>query len=418
MPFHVEKHAACDKISTMRSVDTGFKGPIARLFRLTPLIPPRAIVFFCLSTFLYWSSLYLFVPGLPVHAKNMGANLSMVGAVVASFAIAQMLLRIPLGVWADKLGRQKPFMVAGFVTAAMGTLLMGLAQDPWVLFAGRAITGISAAAWVAFTVFFSGCFPRTQITQAMGLIMALNSISQVSASLFGGYAAQLWDWRTTFFIATALAVAALPLFLFLPETSSKPSNRSSCRDVVSMPRLPFLLSVSAICVLGQFVVHGASLGFLPVYGERMGASEAELGYLITALFAASSLGSMAILRLVDRMGHSATLAVAFLMMSSALVGVPFIHRIPLLIMIQIPVGLGRGIFFALLLSLSTYGVPSSKMTTAMGIFQCLYAGGMFLGPFLLGFIATGFGLNTVFYVSAIIAAVGAVLSCAPAIRRL
>ncbi|MBI4219298.1 MAG: MFS transporter, partial [Chloroflexi bacterium] len=61
------------------------------------------------ATFLFWFSLYLYVPILPLHARTLGASLTMVGAVVASYAIAQVLLRIPIGVGADLIGRRKPF---------------------------------------------------------------------------------------------------------------------------------------------------------------------------------------------------------------------------------------------------------------------------------------------------------------------
>jgi MFS family permease len=121
---------------------------------------------------------------------------------------------------------------------------------------------------------------------------------------------------------------------------------------------------------------------------------------------------------VNRLGHSVTLLLSFLLMAGAFVWVPFIQNVPLLVFNQVLVGLGRGIFFAVLLALSIQTVPSSERTTAMGVFQSLYAIGMFLGPFLLGFVADGFGLNSVFYISAAICAAGGVLAFTPAIVRL
>ena len=59
------------------------------------------------STFLFWTALYLYVPILPVYARSLGASLSMVGSVIASYAIAQVFLRMPIGVGADALGNRK-----------------------------------------------------------------------------------------------------------------------------------------------------------------------------------------------------------------------------------------------------------------------------------------------------------------------
>jgi len=41
--------------------------------------------------------MYLYVPVLPVYAESLGASLTVVGIIVASYSIPQLLLRIPWG---------------------------------------------------------------------------------------------------------------------------------------------------------------------------------------------------------------------------------------------------------------------------------------------------------------------------------
>lgn len=92
------------------------------------LLPPlhrRSILLFCAATFFYWTALYLYVPVLPVYAQSLGASLSMVGIIIASYALPQFLLRIPIGVWSDALGRRKPFVAGGIVMASVGALGLG-----------------------------------------------------------------------------------------------------------------------------------------------------------------------------------------------------------------------------------------------------------------------------------------------------
>lgn len=382
------------------------------------MVRVRAVAALSCAVFLFWTSLYVFVPILPVYAEALGASLSMVGAVVASYAIAQVVLRIPVGVWADVLGRRKPFVVAGFLAAAVGILVLGLARTPWPLFWGRTVTGVAAASWVAFAVFFAGYFPRRQTAQAMGIAIALNGVAQVLASLVGGFTAQAWGGRTTFFLGAGLAVAALPLLLLTPEAPVVRSRSYSYRGFIRTPGLRLLLLASLICILGQFIVHGTALGFVPVYGNRIGASRSELGLVFTVLFAASSIGSLGVVYLVGRVGYSITLLLAFLAMGVGSGVVPLVHNVPLLGLTQVLVGAGRGVFFPVLMALSIHAVPSEQRATAMGVFQALYAVGMLLGPLLLGFLADGLGLNSVFYVSAVLAAICAVASFAPAIARL
>ena len=47
----------------------------------------RHAVLFCAVTFFYWGSLYLYVPILPVYAENVSGSLSMVGIIIASYAL-------------------------------------------------------------------------------------------------------------------------------------------------------------------------------------------------------------------------------------------------------------------------------------------------------------------------------------------
>ena len=72
-----------------------------------------------------WVSLYLYVPFLPIRAQDLGASNTMVGAVIASYAIAQIALRIPIGVGSDMLGRRKPFALIAMASAVIGALWIG-----------------------------------------------------------------------------------------------------------------------------------------------------------------------------------------------------------------------------------------------------------------------------------------------------
>ncbi len=52
-------------------------------------------------TFLYWVSLYLYMPTLPTYVQSKSDNLAMVGIVLSMYGLWQALLRLPLGIVAD-----------------------------------------------------------------------------------------------------------------------------------------------------------------------------------------------------------------------------------------------------------------------------------------------------------------------------
>jgi MFS family permease len=50
----------------------------------------------------------------------------MVGIVVASYGLPQVLFRIPMGMWFDNIGRWKPLVAGGIVITVLGVLGLGV----------------------------------------------------------------------------------------------------------------------------------------------------------------------------------------------------------------------------------------------------------------------------------------------------
>ncbi len=61
-------------------------------------------------------------------------------------------------------------------------------------------------------------------------------------------------------------------------------------------------------------------------------------------------------------------------------------------------GGGRGLCYPIMMALSIRSVPSADRATAMGVFQAVYALGMFAGPASTGFMGDAFGIASIFFV--------------------
>ena len=381
--------------------------------RSIPPVHRTSILLFCVSTFFYWAALYLYVPILPVYAQSLGASLSMVGIVVASYALPQLLLRVPMGLWSDALGRRKPLVAAGVVMTLVGALGLGLAPTPLFLTVARTATGIGASVWVLFSVYFVSFYPPENTGRAMGFINFVQSTALVVASLGGGIIAQALGSRQTFFGATLLG--ALSLFALLPASEPRPSIRGTFtwRDFARVAANPHLLVVSAMGILLQFAQFATVFGFIPVYGAKIGASNAELGILTMLATMAGAVSALAAPRVAERWGYAFTLLLGSMLMAVSLVAVPFITSVLVLDADQFVAGLGRGMLVTTLMTQSIQAVPSHQRATAMGIYQATYSVGMLLGPLISGFVADSQGLAVVFYLSAAISLMIAVTAYLP-----
>ena len=115
-------------------------------------------------------ALYLYVPTLPTYVESKSDNLALVGVVLAQYGLWQGIIRLPLGIAADWLGRRKPFIIAGFALSGLGALMMGISGDVNGLVIGRAITGLAAGTWVPLVAVFSGLFLPHEAVKATAIL--------------------------------------------------------------------------------------------------------------------------------------------------------------------------------------------------------------------------------------------------------
>ena len=64
----------------------------------------------------------------------------------------------------------------------------------------------------------------------------------------------------------------------------------------------------------------------------------------------------------------------------------------------------------MLISLSLRAIAPEDRATGMGVYQAIYAAGMFAGPAASGYLAQAAGLDAVFHLSAAVSLAGGLLS--------
>jgi MFS family permease len=369
------------------------------------------IPLFCVVTSLYWFSMYAYVPILSPYAESLGASYKMIGLIVGSYGFTQMLLRIPLGIFSDKIGKRKLFVIWGIITSLISAVGMWLFKNPPSLLLFRSLSGGAASSWVAYTVLFSSYFSQQDAPKAIGIINSFTTIGQMSATLIGGYAAQRFGQPSTFIIATLGGLLGLILALAIVENKDTKRQPLTIPQLLSVSKNYNLLLVSGLAILVQFITFATTYGFTPVAAKKIGANDIQLGLLATfsalpAVFASAVSGSF----FSRRYGEKRVIAVSFVIISIACAVIPFIKDIYWLYISQAIGGIGRGLVFPLLMALSIKSVDDSKRATAMGFFQAIYGIGMFLGPTFTGFMSDMLGLVWGFILTAILGFSGALIS--------
>jgi MFS family permease len=395
--------------------DASGNAPVSRW--LIPSSNRSSVFFFCIVNLFWWIGLYLYVPVLPVYIQESGAGLNMVGIVLSAYAIPQVLFRIPVGIWSDRLGKRKALVASGIIFTSLGALGLAMSSVPWLLFFSRMVTGIGAAMWVVFPVYFVAYYRPEDSDKAIGLINFVRSVALIAATAGSGFIAEEFGLRQPFFIAALLGIFAFIALLFTREAPFSRGRTASWRNLASVATGPVLLLVSAMAILLHYAVFTGVFGFIPVYAAEIGASKGELGLITMINLSFSALGALAAVWICERLGYRLTVVFSALLTGIGLLVVPFIGAVPVLMVVQSGFGLATGVLMTLMMTLSIRGVRPEFQATAMGVFQAVYAVGMMLGPLTSGFLGSALGLSSVFFLAASLVFVIVIMAFLPVFSR-
>lgn len=345
---------------------------------------------------IFWAGLYFFVPVLSPYAASLGADMGLVGLVVGSYGVTQLVLRIPAGWLSDRLGVRKPFVAAGFVITALSALVMYGSPSPWYLVIGRGLSGVAATMWVMLSVLVAASFPSHQAVAAMGLANFALNLGMVAGTAVGGWVAQQWGWGAPFLLSAGVAAAGLLLVSQISDHSQTDVAPPSLQRLVQVLRDRQLLVVSILAALTQYMTWVTVFGFTPIYAQGLGASPAQLGWLTGASLVSQALSSIMVGRLTGRLGAYPVLLAGMSVVGVTTAAIPFMGRLWSLMILQVISGVGRGLVASLLMGLSIQGVQGSHRAMVMGVYQSIYAAGMFLGPVVAGAVGNALGTRGLF----------------------
>jgi DHA1 family tetracycline resistance protein-like MFS transporter len=169
------------------------------------------------------------MPILPQYAERFGVSATVIGLLLSSFSLAQLVGAPILGRLSDRVGR-KPVILVSLFGTAVGSLLTGAAGNVWVLFAGRLLDGASGASVSVAQAAVADLAPPERRARLMGLLGAAFGVGFVAGPALGALAA-LGGAHVPFFVAAAIAfVNGLVAIRRLPETRALASTAEAELD--------------------------------------------------------------------------------------------------------------------------------------------------------------------------------------------
>lgn len=360
----------------------------------------------------YWMTIYTYVPIFPTYVQGNIASVisperlaATVGLITGSYGITQLVFRLPLGMWSDRIRRRKPFVLGGIAVGILSSLVLAFFATPSSLFLGRAMAGLAACAYVPLSILITSSFDREHTTRSLGYMEASTAAGQLTAILSGGLVGSLFGDRASFFLAAILGCVALTLAAFSQE-SRVGRQAVRLKELAGALSERTLLVASVLAIFTQAVVFGKGFVFTNIAAAAYHATAFQKSLLTAFLILPSILfAPIASGKLAPRFGLRLVATTGFTIQALSCVIAALPSSLPLLYVSQLLTGWGNSMIFPLLMSLGLSRMPDERRATAMGFYQAVYGLGIFGGPALTGKLISALGQTPAFWLNALLALV-------------
>ena len=308
----------------------------------------------------------------------------------------------------------RPVMRAILATLATAVALSGFAQTPMQLLVLRTLQGLVGGfvpIGLAIIVF---AIPEEKHPWAMGLYQASLVMGLVFGPLLGGLAADVFGYRTPFFMFSALsAICCLGVYKWMPTLSfphkEQESQWSLLRYFLGISKVRMLAILMFLC---NFGITGIG-PILPLYIKHyMPVDESYLativGIIIFGAGICSALASLSIAKMTKLMGMHRILLIATIGVSIFFILQYMMPDVWSLGICRSIAGFFMGLITPVANTLISLSVPVERKGIVFGALSGFVMMGNVLGPMISGMVANWFGYGMVFWMTAAIFAVAAI----------
>lgn len=361
--------------------------------------------------FFFWYAQYVYIPYQTPYLAAINLSTNFIGMVVSAYGISQLLLRLPVGLIANVKEKHKVFIVLGSFLAGFASVIRIIQPDGWGFFIGNIISGIASSTWISFMVLFLGFYPKSKKSYATSLIIMVNNIGVFLAFLSSTLLFESFGMRFICLLSCLSGFIAFILAIRL-KYPERIHHQFSFENLFKVFLDPKLLFFSLLALIQQGIQMSTTMSFTNQILSELGANSALIGlssivYMLSSvLFAKVGASSW-----ITKLSTSSWIILSFLMLAFYCVLIPQLSSSYLILLLQIIPGMGTGILFSLLTFEAISDIPSYARSTAMGLFQAIYALGMTVFPIIVGYVSLLYSMTTAYFCLAIVAVLGAILYC-------
>ncbi|MDU0355028.1 multidrug effflux MFS transporter [Paraglaciecola aquimarina] len=261
----------------------------------------------------------IFLPALPVMAKEFSVSLTQMQASITVFILSMGFGQILSGPLADRYGR-RPVAIGGILIYGVAAILAAMATNVELLLLSRLAQGLGACAIVVAA--FACVRDKYNALQSGAMYSYLNSAIcciPALAPLLGSLLTEKFGWRSNFeFMAIYAAVAGAIIIFSLKE--SRPQDTVQHKKLVTVARyFPILkhpvFIFHALLVMLAMAIILAYVSSSPAWlMARLGLSQAEFVFWFSINAALNIVACVIAPKCLTKWGARATIGAGMLML--------------------------------------------------------------------------------------------------------
>lgn len=156
----------------------------------------------------------IILPLLPFYSERLGASPTIVGALVSTYALCQLISGPILGQLSDQHGR-RPLLIVSQVGTLAGFVLLALSRQIWLLFLARAVDGATAGNLTIAQAYISDVTKPQNRAKSFALIGIAFGFGFLVGPAISGFLAHYYGYEAPIFAACGLSFTTIICSIFL-----------------------------------------------------------------------------------------------------------------------------------------------------------------------------------------------------------
>ncbi len=360
----------------------------------------------------------MILPLLPFYALDLDISPQLIGLIIASFSMAQLMSAPLWGRVSDRYGR-RPALLIGLTASAISYVVFGFANTFWLLLASRFIQGAGGGTTGVLHAYVADTVPPEDRTRSLGWLSAATSAGVMIGPVVGSTAAYWGQWAPGLVAAGLCLVNIVFAWGWLLESSgANDESRTKKRQPVwqtawTIVRHPTrtISQLVWIYALGMLAFSAFTSVITLYLGFEFAITERNIGYVFLYLGCLSVvMRSLLLGPIVSHFGEKWTMRLGATSLLIGFLSLPLAGELFVLLALMSLMSVGTALTFPSTTALTSRWTEKSELGTTMGTAQAFAGVSRTASPLVATMLFQHVGHTAPFFAGAACAAVVVFLS--------